>query len=178
MSLTQETYISKILERFEIKDARRVDTSMAKKDILVYLNPSYCVDLSTVTQYQQLVGSLIYAMTKTRFDITFAVSMVSQFANNSGPKHVAAVKRIFQYLRKYLSLEITYKKGESLSLHGYVDSNWAMDPIIQRLTIGYLFTLANGIISTSSKCQHLVILSSTKAKYVTYYQAIKETSQL
>lgn len=68
-------------------------------------------------------------MTETRFDIAFAVFMVSQFANNSGPKQVTAIKRIFQYLRKYLSLEITYKKGESLSLHGYVDVDWAMDPI-------------------------------------------------
>lgn len=124
MSLTQETYISTILERFGMKDARGVDTLMAKKDILVHSDPSYCADPLTVTWYQQSIGSLMYVIIETRFDIAFAVSMVSQFANNPSPKHyVAAVKRIFRYLKKYPSLGITYKKGESLSLHGYVDSD-------------------------------------------------------
>lgn len=63
----------------------------------------------------------MYAMTETRFDIAFVVSTVSQFANNPGHKYIAAIKRIFQYLRKYPSLEITYKKRESLSLYGYID---------------------------------------------------------
>lgn len=175
MSLTQETYIHKILERFGMQDARGVDTPIAKKDILVYADPSYRADPSTITWYQQSVGSLMYAITETRFDIAFAVSTISQFANNPGPEHVAAVKRIFRYLRKYPSLGITYRKRELLSLHGYVDSDWVMDPITWRSTTGYLFTLAGGVISASSKRQHLVTLSSTKAEYVAYCQATKET---
>lgn len=78
-----------------MQDARGVDTFIAKKDILVHADPSYCANPSTITWYQQLVGSLMYAMTETRFDITFAISTVSQFANNPGPEHVVAVKRIF-----------------------------------------------------------------------------------
>lgn len=50
-----------------------------------------------------------------------------------------------------------------------------MDPITRRPTTGYLFTLAGGVISASSKRQHSVILSSTKAKYVAYCQVTKET---
>lgn len=48
ISLTQETYISRILERFRIKDTKKVDTSMIKKDILIHSNPSYYADPSTV----------------------------------------------------------------------------------------------------------------------------------
>lgn len=48
MSLIQETYIFKSLEKFGIKDRKEVDTSMAKKDILVHSNSSYCIDISTV----------------------------------------------------------------------------------------------------------------------------------
>lgn len=82
MRLTQETYIHKILERFGMRDARRVDTPMAKKDILVHADPNYRADPSTSkTWYQQSGGSLMYAMTETRFDIAFAVSTISQFAN-------------------------------------------------------------------------------------------------
>lgn len=108
------------------------------------------------------------------FDIAFAVFTVSQFANNPAQEHVAAVKRIFRYLRKYPSLGITYKKSDSFSLHGYIDSDWAMDPITRRSTTGYLFTIAGGVISASSKRQHSVTLSSTEAEYIAYCQATKE----
>lgn len=49
MSLIQETYLFKILERFKMKDAKRVDPPIAKKDILIHSNPSYYADPSTVT---------------------------------------------------------------------------------------------------------------------------------
>lgn len=49
MSFIQKPYISKIIERFGINNARKVDTPIAKKDILVYLDPSYYADPSTVT---------------------------------------------------------------------------------------------------------------------------------
>lgn len=59
MFLTQETYVQKILECFGMQNAKGVDTPMAKKDILVYADPSYQADLSTITRYQQSVGSLM-----------------------------------------------------------------------------------------------------------------------
>lgn len=37
MSVIQKTYISKILEIFQIKDARRIIIWMGKKNILIYL---------------------------------------------------------------------------------------------------------------------------------------------
>lgn len=89
---------------------------MIKKDILVYADPSYHTNPSTITYYQQLIGSLIHTMMETRFDIVFAVSTIHQFTNNPGSKHVAAVKHIFQYLRKYPNLGITYRKGELIIL--------------------------------------------------------------
>ena len=108
------------------------------------------------------------AMTETRFDIAFAVSTISQLVNNPMQKYVAAVKRIFRYLRKYPSLGIIYKERNSFSFHGYVDSGWAMDLITRHSTTGYLFTIASGNISALLKCQHSITLSSTKVKYVEY----------
>lgn len=49
-----------------------------------------------------------------------------------------------------------------------------MDPNTRRSTTGYLFTLAGGVVSASSKRQHSVTLSSTEAEYVAYCQATKE----
>lgn len=146
---------------------------MAKKDILVYADPNYQANLLTITQYEQSVGLLIYAITETRFDIAFAISTVSQFVNNPCLKHVSNIKRIFQYLRKYPKLEIIHTKSKAFTLHGYVDFDWAINPITQRSTTGFHFTLAGDIIIASSKRQHLVTLSSTEAEYIAYCQATK-----
>lgn len=41
MFFCQETYIQKILEYFSMQNSKRINTSIAKKNILVYTNPSY-----------------------------------------------------------------------------------------------------------------------------------------
>ncbi len=76
-SLTQETYIKKILASWGMQNAKEVNTPMTKNDILVNTDPSYQADSSTMTWYQKSIGSFIYAMTETQFDIEFAVSIVN-----------------------------------------------------------------------------------------------------
>jgi len=49
-------------------------------------------------RYQQLVGRLIY-LSHTRLDITYAVSMVSQFMHAPNKEHMEAVYRILRYLK-------------------------------------------------------------------------------
>lgn len=71
----------------------------------------------------------MYVIIKIRFDIAFAVFIVSQFANNSGFKHIAIIKPIFWYCKKYCSLGIIYKQGKSLSLYGYIDLDQVIDSI-------------------------------------------------
>ena len=174
MFLFQAPYVEKILERFGMQQAKGVNTPMVNQNALVHADKGYQADNSTITWYQQAVGSLMYAMMETRFDIAYAVSTVSQFASNPTPEHAAAVKRIFRYLRKYLGLGITFNQDKAFKLERYVDSNWAMDPNTCRSTTGYLFTLAGGVVSVSSKRQYFVTLFSIKAEYVVYCQATKE----
>ena len=54
-------------------------------------------DLSDLTTYRQLVGSLIY-LTITRPDISYAVSPMNQFMTAPRHLHLAAVRRIIRYL--------------------------------------------------------------------------------
>lgn len=107
-------------------------------------------------------------MTETRFDITYVFSTISQFASNPISENVAAVKQIFGYFRKYPNLGITFSQDKAFELKRHVDSDWAMDPNTRRPTTGYLFTLAGGVVSASSKRQNSVTLSSTEAEYVAY----------
>lgn len=62
-------------------------------------------------------------MTETRFDIIYAISTVSQFASNPTLEHVAAVKQIFNYLKKYLSLRITFNQDKPFKLKEHINCN-------------------------------------------------------
>jgi hypothetical protein len=50
---------------------------------------------------------------------------------------------------------LIYKKTENLEVVGYLDANFAGCVDTKRLTLGYIFTLANGAISWKSS-KHVV----------------------
>lgn len=50
-----------------------------------------------------------------------------------------------------------------------------MDSNTYQSTIKYLFIFARNIVNGSFKCQHLIILSSTEAEYITFCQKTNET---
>jgi hypothetical protein len=55
--------------------------------------------LKDAGQYQRLVSKLIY-LTVTRSDITFVVSLISQFMHAPRTTHLEAVDRIIRYLKR------------------------------------------------------------------------------
>jgi len=59
-------------------------------------------------------------------------------------------------------------------LHGFVDADWASNINNRKSTSGFIFMLAGGTISWSSKKQSSVALSSTKAEYITGAHTAKE----
>ncbi len=174
MSLSQSPYVKKTLDRFGMQQAKGVDISIVKQKALVHANERYQADNSAITWYQQVVGSLMYAIIKTQFDIAYTISKASQFASNSTPDHAAIVKRIFRYFRKYLSLGITFSQDKTFQLERHVDSDWNLDLNTRRSTTGSLFILARGVVSKSSKRHHSVTLFSTEAEHVAYCQVKKE----
>jgi hypothetical protein len=66
--------------------------------------------------YREAVGSLMYAAMGTRPDITFAVSIVSQFNDNPGRAHWEAVKHIDKYLHGTKNLESVYGGDKQATL--------------------------------------------------------------
>jgi len=61
-----------------------------------------------------------------------------------------------------------------LDICGFVDVDWAGDLDQRRSTSGYVFNLFGGAVSSMSKRQSIVALSTTKAKYMAATHARKE----
>ena len=70
------------------------------------------------------MGKLIY-LTLTRPDITYAVSVVSQFMHSPTNKHLNAVHHILRYLKGNPGKGILFKKNEDRGIQCFVDADWA-----------------------------------------------------
>ena len=102
LTLSQGEYIEKVLERFNMQDAKPVSTPLATH---FKLSKEMCpktqedIEYMSKVPYQSAVGSLMYAMVCTRPDIAHAVGVVSRYMSNPGKQHWLAVKWILRYLR-------------------------------------------------------------------------------
>ena len=74
-------------------------------------------DFMAKVPYASAIGSLMYAMTCTRPDISHAVGVVSRYMSNPGKLHWEAVKWILRYLRGTTERCLTFRRDE-LKLEG------------------------------------------------------------
>jgi len=170
--LTQTAYINKVLQTFQQLQTVSVDTSMNSDAVLMKKSITHA-DITVIWRYQKAVRSLMYIMLQTCSDITFAVSTVSQFAQNLNASHYNTVKRIFKYLADTMNLDVIYGITDD-SLINYIDADWGGCHNIRKFTKVYLFLLYEGLISWCFKRQQFVILFSMKAEYMTEMQAMKK----
>jgi len=89
-STNRPNYVLKMLERFNMTEARPVTTTLAGHFKLsskqCSQSPKEEEEMSQVP-YASVVGSLMYVMVCTKPDLAYAVSTVSQFMPNSGKQH-------------------------------------------------------------------------------------------
>jgi len=97
---SQENYILKVLERFNMAEVRQVTTLLAghfnssSKQYLQSLEEGE--EMSRVS-YASAVGSLMYVMVCTRPDLAYRVSTVSRFMSNLGKQHWETVKWVLRF---------------------------------------------------------------------------------
>jgi hypothetical protein len=92
--------------------------------------------------YASAVGSLMYAQTCTRLDISFVVGMLGRYQSNPGMDHWKAAKIVMRYLQGINDFMLTFRRFDSLEVTSYSDSNFARCIDSRKSTFGYLFMLA------------------------------------
>ena len=173
--LSQEKYIEKVLQRFNMAKAKAVSTPLPTSlKLSVKQSPNEQEEeyLQKVP-YASAVGSLMYAMVCTRPDLAHAVGVVSRFLSNPGKEHWNAVKWILRYLQGTSSLKLCFGTEKPI-LCGYTDSDMAGDVDSRRSTSGYLVTFAGGAVSWQSRLQKCIALSTTEAEFIAATEACKE----
>nr|GEW25807.1 retrotransposon protein, putative, Ty1-copia subclass [Tanacetum cinerariifolium] len=85
------------------------------------------LDRMSPVPYPLVVGSIMYAMTCIRCDVSFALRMVSRHQQNPGKGHWTVVKNILKYLRNTKDMFLVYGGEEELRVTGYCDASWQTD---------------------------------------------------
>ena len=89
--------------------------------------------LTNTERYQRLVGKLIYLI-HTRPNISYVVSVVSQFIHNPSNQPMSAVNRILTYLKSSPGKGILFSKHEHLEIEGYKDFDFARSKFDRKST--------------------------------------------
>ncbi|KAL0553421.1 hypothetical protein IC582_007316 [Cucumis melo] len=159
--LSQSKYITDLLQRTKMLDAKPISTSMVSGPLLSAFQGELFHD---VHLYRSIVGALQYA-TLTHPEISYSVNKACQFIHTPKHTHWQLVKKILRYLKGVLYHALWLSKSDNMSLDGFVDANWASDPDDRKSTSGFCVYFGNNLVSWGSKKQSIIDRSSTKAEY-------------
>ena len=102
----------------------------------------------------------------TRPDLSFAVSLLARFQADPGIEHWKALLHVIGYVKNTIDYGLTYSRDADLTPLAYVDADYGGCRDTRRSTSGYVFTMAGGAVTWSSKRQATVALSTVEAEYV------------
>lgn len=130
-----------------------------------------------VTEYQSVIGSLMYIALCSRPDVLHSVCKLSQRNADPHGEHLAAAKQVLRYLHTTADLALIYEKT-GVAITGYADADWAGDSTDRKSFTGYTFMWGGSAFSWTSRKQKSVALSSTEAEYMALSEAAKEAIYL
>nr|GEY77569.1 copia protein [Tanacetum cinerariifolium] len=159
-----------MLKKFGLKDSKPMKTSMSTETKLTRDKEGESVDN---TKYRGMIGSLLY-LTASRPDIMFSVFLCALFQDDPKTSHLEAVKRIFQYIKGTMHLELWYRKGSGIETIMYADSDYAGDYVDRKSTSGVFTFMGCCLTSWFLKKQTDFSIFTTEAKYVSVGKACQQ----
>ncbi|KAJ9561930.1 hypothetical protein OSB04_007090 [Centaurea solstitialis] len=160
--INQSKYIFDLLKKYDMSGCHSIGTPMATGNSIGPDHEGKDVDLRN---YRSMVGSLMY-LTASRPDIMFATCVCARYQAKPKESHLAAVKRIFRYLKGTPYYGIWYPKGLGFELQAYTDADYGGCNMDRKSTSGHLQFLGNKLVSWASKKQQCVSTSTVESEYV------------
>ncbi|KAJ9552834.1 hypothetical protein OSB04_016879 [Centaurea solstitialis] len=160
--INQSKYIFDLLNKYDMSGCHSIGTPMATGNSIGPDHEEKDVDLRN---YRSMVGSLMY-LTASRPDIMFATCVCARYQAKPKESHLAAVKRIFRYLKGTPYYGIWYPKGLGFELQAYTDADYGGCNMDRKSTSGHLQFLGNKLVSWASKKQQCVSTSTAESEYV------------
>ena len=182
LTLDQELYVSKALERFGLSECRTISTpavSSSEKEDDQDGGGAPCDQ----AKYMEIVGTLLYATISTRPDISYAVQRLTRHMQAPLKRHMVAAERTLRYLAGAKELGLLFgrvhskKKGDEdlqLTVEAFADADWANDKLDRKSITGWVAKLNGDVVSWASKKQRTVAQSTCEAELYAEAAAFNE----
>src|SRR6267142_5415768 len=121
---------------------------------------------NTMSYYEEILVLLMYVQIGTWLDISFAVLCLAQYVANPSLEHLRLTNYILSYLLGTVDMHLCYDGAKGEGLFGYSDSSLGDHTDDCHSTSSYVFLLANGAISWSSRKQKTIAQNTTEAEYM------------
>ena len=172
ITLTQKGLIKKILTATGLTDCNPNHHPAATSTLGIDLDgPVY----NKSWNYASIVGMLLYLLTNTHPDISFAVSQVAWFNHNPKQSHATTLKMIMHYLKGTADKGMVIKPNGTLDLDTWCDTNFAglykCDPDTNPSSVKsrgtFTIFLSNVPLFWKTQLHSEITLSTTEAEYAT-----------
>jgi hypothetical protein len=177
ITLDQETYITKALEKFGMDEVKTVSTP-EQIGATESVAPNGALDKPVDSkEFMRIVGTLLYATTSTRLDIAHAVHKLSQQALKPVVRDMLAAKRVLRYLSGSRTAGLKYggrAAGTALAIEAFSDADWANGRDNRKSISGWVVKLNGTPVAWSAKKQKSVSLSTCEAELYALCEVVKE----
>ena len=168
--LTKDSYIEKIASIFDLK--RQTAYTPISKDLKPY---SEQATPQEINQYQQRVGSSLYAAIMTRPDAAKPASKLAEFLLNPSPEHISQANRAISYLYTTRFYAIEYSAPNINDSEVFICASDAAygDHFDRKSSEGYICKLYGGPVDWRAAKQKTVSTSTTEAELLALSEARK-----
>ncbi|KAJ0713791.1 putative RNA-directed DNA polymerase [Helianthus annuus] len=158
----QTKYVGDILSRFQMSDATPIGTPLPTNH---GITPDLKGESVSPSYYRAMIGSLMY-LTASRPDIMYPTCLLARYQVNPKASHLAAVKRIFRYLKAYPDTGLWYPRDNNFDLVAFSDSDFGGCKIDGKSTTAGCQFLGNRLVTWQCKKQTCVATSTCEAEYI------------
>lgn len=177
-SFSQKACVDQLVKKFQLEDVRQFDTPMIgifHDELRAHADD----DVKYGNSYSSLVGSLMYLANRTRPDIAFATSVLSQHMARPTAFLMRAAHRVVGYLVKTSQYGLKHcKRSTDICLEFFVDADYGGDQCTRKSRTGWQGFLNGNLFTWSSLKQQTTALSTGESEYVALSECCKEVKRV
>ena len=143
MSICQRKYVLDLLEETGMLGCKPASSRM-EQNVDWWDNATALLEDAGI--YRRLVGKLIY-LTVTRPNISYAVSILSQFMQAPRTIHLEGVYRLLAYLKRAPGKGLLYRRQGHLHIEAYSESGFAGDKEDRKSHGGYATYVGGNLVT-------------------------------
>ncbi|XP_050160426.1 uncharacterized mitochondrial protein AtMg00810-like [Malus sylvestris] len=150
--LNQRKYVMDLLHEAKMTDCKPARTPLdSNLKLKTQGDP-----IPNLSYYQRMVGKLIY-LTITRPDISYVVSLVSQFMHYPSMDHLKIVHHVLRYLKGSIGRGILMHNNSHTHISGYTDADRVGNSLDRKSTTGFCMFMGGNLVTWKSKKQSIVL---------------------